>query len=363
MASSLPLDQAPRLRERTPALAPDSRPLRWVVFALCVAALAALQPFWMPVVLAVWMAVIVRPLHRLVAKRIHRRRGAAALLTVLLAILFFAPLAIVTLSLSGAALELGQRMLSSKSGADALRLLASDGTGPSLDLSKWDAEHARQWFELARRHGASALTLAQTVFGAATFMALGVVVFVSAFYTLLLEGPTLHEWLLIHAPLPRGQFHRLTSVFDEVGRGLLMGVGLTALLQGAVATVGYFVCGVPQPLVLGLVTIFASLIPSVGSGLVWAPVSLGLFLVGRPGAAAAMLAIGCVVSVVDNVTRPVLARYGQLRLHGLLLFIAMLGGIAVFGAGGLLLGPLFVRLAVEGLNMLREASPASFPEA
>lgn len=360
MAASLPLDDPTQLRARKPAEALDSRPLRWVVLLLCLAALVTLQPFWGPVVLAVWMAVIARPLHRLVAKRIHRRRGAAALLTVLLAITFLAPLLIVTFSLSGAALELGQRLLSSKSGADALRLLASDGTGPSLDLQKWDTQ---QWLELAKRHGASALGLAKTLFGAATVIAVGVVAFVSVFYTLLLEGPQLHEWLLVHAPLPRGQFHRLTSVFDEVGRGLLVGVGLTALLQGAVATVGYLAFGVPQPLVLGLVTIFASLIPSVGSGLVWAPVSLGLLLVGRPGAAAGMLAVGCVVSVVDNLMRPLLTRYGELRLHGLLLFIAMLGGMAVFGAGGLLLGPLFVRLAVEGLNMLREAAPARFPEA
>lgn len=359
MASSLPLDEPPRLRPRGPAAALDSRPLRWIVLLLCGAALVTLQPFWVPIVLAVWMAVLARPLHRLVAKRIHRRRGAAALLTVLLAITFFAPLLIITFSLSGAALDLGQRLLSSKSGADALRLLASDGTGPSLDLQKLDTQ---QWLELAKQHGASALGLAKTLFGAVTVIALGVVAFVSVFYTLLLEGPQLHEWLLTHAPLPRGQFHRLTSVFDEVGRGLLVGVGLTALLQGAVATIGYVVCGVPQPLVLGLVTIFASLIPSVGSGLVWAPVSLGLLLVGRPGAAAGMLAIGCVVAVVDNVMHPVLTRFGQLRLHGLLLFIAMLGGMAIFGAGGLLLGPLFVRLAVEGLNMLREAAPASFPE-
>jgi predicted PurR-regulated permease PerM len=330
-----------------------------VVF-LCVAAAVTLQPFWVPIVLAAWLAVMVRPLYRVLAKRIHRRRGAAALLTVLLAIAFLVPLVLVTLSLSGAALELGRRLLSSKSGPEALRLLASDGSGPSLDLHKWDAQ---LWLDLARQHGKSALSLAQTLFGAATVTALGVVTFVSVFYTLLLEGPQLHEWLLVHAPLPRGQFHRLTSVFDEVGRGLLVGVGLTALLQGAVATVGYFVCAVPQPLVLGLVTVFASLIPSVGSGLVWAPVSLGLLLVARPGAAVAMLVIGGVVSVVDNVMHPVLARYAQLRLHGLLLFIAMLGGIAVFGAGGLLLGPLFVRLAVEGLTMLREASPASFPES
>lgn len=359
MASSSSLgDPSPRRSRGLPGPL-GTRPLRWIVGGLCVAAAVTLQPFWVPIVLAAWLAVLARPLYRLLAKRIHRRRGAAALLTVLLVILFLVPLVFVTLSLTNGALQLGQRLLSSKSGAEALRLLASDGSGPSLDLHRLDG---RQWLELARQHGKSALSLAQTLFGAATVALVGIVTFVSVFYTLLLEGPQLHEWLLVHAPLPRGQFHRLTSVFDEVGRGLLVGVGLTALLQGAVATVGYFVCAVPQPLVLGLVTLFASLIPSVGSGLVWAPVSLGLLLVGRPGAAIAMLVIGCIVSVVDNVMHPVLARYGQLRLHGLLLFIAMLGGIAVFGAGGLLLGPLFVRLAVEGLTMLREAAPSSFPE-
>jgi predicted PurR-regulated permease PerM len=74
-----------------------------------------------------------------------------------------------------------------------------------------------------------------------------------------------------------------------------------------------------------------------------------------------MLAIGVVVGVVDNLVRPALSKYGQLRMHGLLLFAAMLGGIAVFGGAGLLLGPLVVRLAIEGLVMLRETSPEAFP--
>jgi predicted PurR-regulated permease PerM len=186
-------------------------------------------------------------------------------------------------------------------------------------------------------------------------MALGVVVFVSAFYTFLIEGQRLHEWLLVHSPIGRDRFHRLSNCFVEVGRGLLIGVVLTAVLQAAVATVGYVVCGVPQALVLGLVTVFASLIPSIGSALVWLPVTAGLAVSGRLGAAAVMLGIGCVVSVIDNLVRPLLARYGELRMNGLLLFIAMLGGVAVFGATGLLLGPLLVRLAIEGLTMLREA--------
>jgi predicted PurR-regulated permease PerM len=328
------------------------------VAALCCLALLALFPFWVPVVLAAWTAVIARPLHKVLSKRIHRRRGAAALVTVLLVLAFLTPVLVTGLSLASAGVELGQRLLESKSAPDALRALAVQGDGRDIDFKHLNLA---QLIELGRQHGAGAMAMAKTLFGAATLAVLAVVVFVSAFYTFLLDGPRIHEWLLVHSPLDRGKFHRFSSVFEEVGRGLLVGVGLTALLQGTVATIGYVACGVPQPLVLGLATVLASLIPSVGSGLVWLPVSVGLFMSGRHGAAAAMLAIGCVVALVDNVVRPLLAQYGHLRMHGLLLFMAMLGGMAVFGASGLLLGPLVVRFAIEGLIMLRESEPQSFP--
>ncbi|HKY38106.1 MAG TPA: AI-2E family transporter [Polyangiaceae bacterium] len=333
--------------------------LRIATLVLCLGAAVAIWPFWAPLVLAAWAAIVARPLQQLLARRIHRRKGAAAVLTVLLVIAFLTPLTIAILSLSGAAIELGQRLLESKSGVEALRSLAVNG-GASFDLRQLNLD---QLVQFSRQHGASALGVAKLLFGAATFAVVGLLIFVAAFYTFLLHGPRLYEWLIVHAPLRRGHFHRLSGTFAEVGRGLLIGVGLTALLQGAVATVGYLALGVPQPLVLGLVTVFASLIPSIGSGLVWLPVAAGLALAGRPGAAVAMLVIGCVVSLVDNVMRPLLARYGQLHLHGLVIFITMLGGMVVFGPGGLLLGPLLARLAVEVLSMLRETSPSSFPDA
>jgi predicted PurR-regulated permease PerM len=356
MSQALPVVIPVKTSQRAPVGAQSA--LRWVVGAVCVGALVALWPFTTTLMLAAWAAIVAKPLHRLVARRIHRRKGAAALLTVLLVVAFLTPILVATLSLSGSAIALGQRLLQSESGTDALRSLVASGQDATIDPRNLDPS---QLIELARQHGTSALGVAKATFGAMTVMVLGVVVFVSAFYTFLLRGPTLHDWLLVHSPLERGQFHRLSSAFAEVGRGLLVGVGLTALLQGAAATVGYVVCGVPQPWVLGLVTIFASLIPSVGSGLVWGPVALGLLLAGRPGAAAAMLAIGCVVSLIDNALRPLLAQYGHLRMHALLLFMAMLGGMAVFGAGGLLLGPLLVRLAIEGVTMLRESTPEAFP--
>jgi predicted PurR-regulated permease PerM len=111
---------------------------------------------------------------------------------------------------------------------------------------------------------------------------------------------------------------------------------------------------VPQALVLGLLTTFAALIPSVGTGLVWAPLALGLAVASHMGQAAAVLVLGCVISVADNFIRPILSRHARLDLPTFLLFVAMLGGIAMFGTWGLLLGPLFVRLGVEALRLGRE---------
>lgn len=328
--------------------------LRWTVGVLVLGALFAMSPLWAPLLFAAWGAILALPLHGWWMHRIHRRKGAAGVVTVLLVIAFLAPVVLATLSLSAAAVELVQRLSQSKNGTEALTALASGGGGTGGEALNLRSLNPQQAIDLARRHGASAMGAAKAVFGTATAMIIGAVVFVAGFYELLVNGRRLYDWLLDRSPLSRPHFHRFGSVFVEVGRGLVIGVGLTALLQGGVATVGYLVTGVPQPLVLGMVTVFASLIPSVGSGLVWVPVTIGLALTGRSGAAAVMLGIGVFVSIIDNLLRPMISRYADLRLPGLVVFVAMLGGMLVFGGFGLFLGPLFVRLAVEGLTILKE---------
>jgi predicted PurR-regulated permease PerM len=338
-----------------PQASPNSRftrdsALSWLVFALTLGAAVTLLPFWAPLMLASWGALIAWPLQRRLSKALRRPKLSAGLLTAVLVVLILLPIVIATLSLSSSAIALGQRLAESKNGAEALKTLTSGDAG-GFDLKQLEPAHA---LTLIRQHGATALAAARRIFGAASVAVIGLVVFVAGFYTFLTEGKAAHDWLLERAPISRAHFHRLANVFSEVGRGLVVGVGLTALSQGAVATIGYLVTGVPQALVLGMLTVFASLIPSVGSALVWAPVTAGLALSGRHGAALVMLMIGLFVSVVDNLLRPLFARYADLALNSLVLFVAMLGGIVVFGAWGLLLGPLLVRWASEGLSMLRE---------
>jgi predicted PurR-regulated permease PerM len=260
-----------------------------------------------------------------------------------------APLLVIVLSLVGSSMTLVERLQKSGGAQEALKTLLTTEAAPAagpIDLHRV--------MEFAQSHGSDALNAATKLFGAASAGTIGVIVFIYGFYTCLVEGPRAYAWLLEHSPLERWQTTRLTAAYEETGRGLLIGVGLTALFQGAVATVGYAIIGVPQALVFGLVTALGALIPSVGTALVWVPLAIGLFAAGQKGSAAAVVGLGAVVSVADNFVRPLLSRHGQLDLPGFLLFVAMLGGIVTFGGWGLLVGPLFVRLALEALRLGRE---------
>lgn len=350
-----PSDRAPAPRET-----PDNVNivLRVTLLVLLVAAFFALVPLWAPLLLAAWCAIVAKPMHLRLAKRVGGRSKAAGLVTVLLVVVALAPFAFVALSLFGAAAQLIHKLQQSGGGRSALSALVS--SEPTLQINRWDA---RRVVEFVREHGAGAVDAATTLVGTTTAIGVGLFVFVFAFYTFLVDGRRAWDWMIDHSPLPRPYMHRLGNAFAETGRGMLIGVGVTAALQGAVMTVGFLIIDVPQALVLGLLTGVAGLIPSIGTGLVWVPVAAALAMTGRSSAAIATVAIGAFVSVVDNLIRPWLSRYGQLLLPTFVLFLAMLGGIATFGAWGVLLGPLFVRLATEALGIWRESTrPLDCPD-
>ena len=222
--------------------------------------------------------------------------------------------------------------------------------------SSWSllTEDPRRILSLVQEGGASALGFAGSVAGATISLVIGLVVFVMGLYVFLVDGARWGTWLERNLPLSRPQFERFSAAFFETGRGLLVGVGMAALVQGAISGVGYVIAGVPHAFVLVLLTAAAALVPSVGSGLVWVPVAGALALSGRVGDAIVVFVIGSIAGLSDNFIRPVLSRFGRLRLPTFVLFCAMLGGIMAFGAVGLIVGPLVTRLAVEGLRLWRK---------
>ncbi|MCU0687575.1 MAG: AI-2E family transporter [Polyangiaceae bacterium] len=141
----------------------------------------------------------------------------------------------------------------------------------------------------------------------------------------------------------------------DVGRHVLVGTVLTGLAQGLLAALGYWATGAPQPAFFGALTAVASLVPAVGTLLVWAPLGAYLVWTGHPVAGACELAYGTlvVVGLSDYVLRPKLVGDEE-AVPALLTFVALFGGVEVFGFLGLVLGPVIVTLAVALLRTYYE---------
>jgi predicted PurR-regulated permease PerM len=341
-----------------------SAALRVALVVALVALLALALPFVPWLILAAWLAAAVRPWLAMLARKLGGRSRAAALLTLAFLIVLVGPVLAVFGSLSMDAIDLGRRLGSSGSGVDALTQLVSSDNSTTAAASAFDPSAA---WAMLEQHGARALEVASTLAGIGAELALGLFVFFSAAYFLLVEGPAAWTWTLLHAPVDARGLERLRAAFHETGRGLFVGIGLTGVIQASIATVAYVALDVPRALVLGLVTLFASVLPSIGTALVWVPISVALAITGRTSAAAVLAIVGVVVvSSIDNVLRPWLTRWGHLELHPFVVLVAMLGGLALLGTPGLFLGPLIARLAVEIVRMAREAGlvgePVSVPE-
>jgi len=131
---------------------------------------------------------------------------------------------------------------------------------------------------------------------------------------------------------------------------------VVAAIQGALGGLGFALVGLPAPVFWGVLMGFFSLIPVVGSGLIFVPASLWLGFTGHWGRAALLLVICAGVStVLDNVLRPLLLG-GRTELSGLVVFISVVGGVNLFGMLGLVLGPILIAVAAGVLSVYRESA-------
>jgi predicted PurR-regulated permease PerM len=206
--------------------------------------------------------------------------------------------------------------------------------------------------EIASRSAGLAGSLAS-----GTFIALlGLVFALLAMHAVLRHWPRMVSVLVVVSPLRHEYTRLLLEEFRRVGRMTLLGTVLTGLAQGTLATIGFWITGVPQAIFFGVATAIASLVPAVGTLVVWVPAGLYLFASGHPARAIIELAWGAliVVGFSDYVIRPRLV--GDEAMPPLLTFIALFGGLEVLGLAGLIVGPVIMGLAVAVLRLYaREA--------
>jgi predicted PurR-regulated permease PerM len=152
-------------------------------------------------------------------------------------------------------------------------------------------------------------------------------------------------------PFERRHTHALLEQFRNVGREVLLGTVVTGVVQGLLAAIGYWLTGVPEPAFFGALTALASLVPGIGTLLVWFPIGVAQIVAGHAGAGLVELIYsGLTVGIVsDYVIRPRLVG-GEKSIPSIFMFIALFGGVQVFGIIGLILGPVIVTLSLAILR-------------
>ena len=195
-------------------------------------------------------------------------------------------------------------------------------------------------------------SIATTVAGTTFAILLAIFFLILSMFFVLQNWSALSRRAEIMLPLRPRDTRALFDEFRRVGRTVLLGTLLTGLAQGLLATIGYFITRVPEAPLLGALTTVASLLPGVGTLLVWVPAGLYLILSGHAGLGIAELVYGAavVVGLSDYIIRPRLVG-GHGEAPALLTFVALFGGLEVFGLIGLILGPVITSLAVALLRI------------
>ena len=171
-------------------------------------------------------------------------------------------------------------------------------------------------------------------------------------YFVLMRGRELEESLVVALPLEPKHSKAMLEELHTVGRTALVGTVVTGIAQGVLAGVGFWICGLPESAFFGALTAIASLIPGVGTLLIWVPAGIYLIVTGHSlgGIAALVWGAVMVVGLSDYVVRPSLVG-GHGDMPALLTFAALFGGVEVFGLIGLIVGPLLMSLAVALLRI------------
>lgn len=190
--------------------------------------------------------------------------------------------------------------------------------------------------------------------GGAASASLNLVIAFFGLYYMLHSGDALWSGFHGYVPFSSGTADALRLHFYSVTQATLLGTIATAMAQGTLIGVAFLLVGLPEPLVWGSMAAFASILPVLGTGLVWMPAVIVLFFQERYGAMVVMLIVGWLMaSNIDNLIRPMVYKRVS-NIHPMVTLVGAFAGIKYFGLPGLLLGPLAIAYFFELLRFYKQ---------
>ncbi|MGD2044821.1 MAG: AI-2E family transporter [Gemmatimonadota bacterium] len=338
-----------------------------IVVGITILLLAMIRSFLVALILAAVFAAMGRPAFLALEEWLRGRRRLAALLTVLgLLVLIVVPVAGFLTLVVTQAVEV----------SDTAGSWISQQTGRLEELTTWlhglpfvgqfmpDQEAlASRASDFVGRAGTFIVNNLRTATAGTVSAMLQLFVMLYALYFFLIDGPGILSRILYFTPLEEHDERKLAQQFVSVTRATIKGSIVIGLIQGALAGAAFFVLGIPGAAFWSTIMAVLSVIPVLGSGIVWAPTALILVVTGRAAAGIGLAVWGfAVVGLVDNFMRPRMVGRDT-KMHDLLVLLSTFGGLAMFGLLGFIVGPIVAAVFMTAWDLYGAAFKGVLPEA
>lgn len=330
-----------------------------ILFVVTLAFFDILTPYFSAILWAAILAVIFQPLKNKLRDKMAGRNGVASLITVLIiCLIVFTPLAIILSSLAFEINVVYRKLQENNTQFPAViaSLLAHLPDWARNFLAEHNLNNASQ---IQQSLSSVALKGGQYLAGSAFIIGRGTFSFTVSFavmlyllFFLLKDGPYIVTQALESLPLSNYVKHHLFAKFAGVSRATVKGTVVIAVLQGVLGGIGFYIVGIDGSVLWGSLMAFLSLIPAVGSAIVWVPAAIFLFATSQLWQA--FFIVGyfvVVVGLVDNILRPILVGKDT-KMPDYLILITTLGGLEVYGINGFVIGPLIAALFIACWNLL-----------
>lgn len=196
--------------------------------------------------------------------------------------------------------------------------------------------------------------IGQFLMGGISSFAVNLFVLVFVLYFMLIGGTKMEQYIYELLPFSDSNKKHVMNEINMIVRANAIGIPLLAIIQGAIATLGYYLFDAPSALLFGFLTCFATVIPIVGTALVWFPLAAYMAISGDwPHAVGLLLYCGLIVTNIDNLIRFILQKK-MADTHPLITIFGVVIGLSLFGFMGVIFGPLLISIFILCVNIFKE---------
>lgn len=317
------------------------------------------RPFLTAIITATLLSIAIYPLFLRMSRHIRNRSVAALLATLLVLIAIVLPAVLIVEKLAHETTALYGWLNEKQSMQGGWREYVSTVVDPPLTWVAGRTGISQQQLKDAALGYLQSANTALLNWAKSLAINIGgtivnTVIMLLTLFFLLRDGERIRERIGSILPI---EAHRYQQLIDTISASIaanIYGVLAVAVAQGTLGAIGYTIAGLPSVMLWSVATALFSMIPFAGAASVWAVATIYLLVIGNWGKAMFMLIWGAgVISTADNIVRP-LVLSGRVKLHTLLIFFSLLGGVKAFGIVGLFTGPIIVSVAMALLEILEE---------